>query len=267
LVTTPLHEQISADIRRRIVSGDLAVGAQLPSEAELAARWRGSRAPVRQAMAALRAEGLIGGGQGRRPVVRRRSVSQPFDTFVSFSSWAEGLGHRPGQRTAEVALRPATAEVADRLDVVEGDRVVDVLRLRLLDEQPTMVERTTFTYAVGRMLLDFDCDSGSIYAYLTGRGLEVGVARHAIDAVGADATDAALLGLDPGAPLLRERRLVCTADGAPFDYSDDRYRSDLVSFAIDNHPDSRPTLARTGGPAALSEARPAGSHQRRRRPQ
>lgn len=241
----PLHERIADDLRRRISSGELAVGDQLPSEAQLCERWHGSRAPVRQALAALRAEGLIGGGRGRPPVVRRQALSQPFDTFLSFSRWAAELGREPGQRTAEIALRRASAEIADLLGVNEGDQVVQLLRLRLLDGQPVMIERTTFVEPVGRQLLDYDCDSGSIYAYLIEQGLEVGIARHVIDAVGADGTDAELLGVTAGGPLLRERRLASTAAGLPFEYSDDRYRPDIVTFAIDNQPDAQPTLVRT----------------------
>jgi GntR family transcriptional regulator len=248
-VDRPLHEQIADDFRRRIASGELPVGTRLPSEARLGEQWNGSRAPIRQALAALRAEGLIGGGRGKPPVVRRQTLSQPFDTFLSFSKWAADVGHTPGQRTAEIARRPAPAEIADVLGLDVGEPVVQLVRLRLLDGQPVMIERTSFVERYGRLLFDYDCDSGSIYAYLISRGLQVGIARHVIDAVGADDTHAGLLGLAVGAPLLRERRLACTISGAPFEYSEDSYRPDIVSFAIDNQPHSQPTLVRAWNPS------------------
>lgn len=240
----PLHEQIAADLRRQIVSGELPVGGALPSEAQLCEQWHGSRAPVRQALATLRAEGLIGGGRGKSPLVRRRSLSQPFDTFLSFSRWATELGHTPGQRTVEIALRPAPADIADALGIAPGARVVQLLRLRLLDGRPTMIERTTFVESVGRLLFDYDCDAGSIYGYLIDKGLQVGVARHVFDAVGADDTDVDLLGVPPGAPLLRECRLARDTDGMPFEYSEDRYRPDIVSFAVENQPSVPPLFQR-----------------------
>lgn len=248
----PLHEQVAAELRRRITLGELTVGAPLPSEAQLCEQWHSSRAPIRQALATLRAEGLIGGGRGKPPVVRRQSLSQPFDSFMSFSSWAEELGHVPGQRTLEVALRPAPTEIADALDIDPCEMVVQLVRLRLLDDVPTMIERTTFVEHVGRSLFDYDCDSGSIYAYLTSRGLEVGDARHVIDAVGADETDAELLGLTPGVPLLRERRLASTTDGEAFEYSDDRYKPDIISFTIHNRLDAQPALSRAWQPLRKS---------------
>ncbi|SDI23149.1 GntR family transcriptional regulator [Actinokineospora alba] len=247
---TPLHEQIAAEVRRQIATGELAVGAQVPSESQLCALWDASRGPVRQALATLRAEGLIGGGRGKPPVVRRQALSQPFDTFLSFSRWVDGLGRSAGQRTLEVALRPAPAEVADPLHIDEGTPVVQLVRLRLIDDKPTMVERSTFVESAGRLLFDFDCDSGSIYAYLAGRGVDITVAHHLIDAVAADETDSDLLGVALGAPLLRERRLARGSGGEEIEYSDDRYRPDMISFTIENSLQAaQPALVRSLRPA------------------
>lgn len=221
------------------------MGAPVPSEAELCLQWRGSRGPVRQALATLRAEGLISGGRGKPPTVRRREVAQPFDSFVSFSRWAQMLGLPPGQHTVEIARRRATAEVADRLDLDAGEPVVQLLRQRLLGGEPVMVERTTFVRVWGDLLFEHDPDDGSIYEHLIGQGLQVGVARHTIDAVKADADDRDLLGVDLGDPLLREVRIAYTSDGEAFEFSDDRYRPDRVTFTIDNAPEGRPLFGRT----------------------
>jgi GntR family transcriptional regulator len=247
-----LYRTIADALRRRIASGDLAVGDPLPSEAHLSAEFSSSRGTVRQALGALRAEGLIGGGRGRPPVVRTRQVPQPFETLVSFSRWAHDLGREPGQRTIEVARRTASREAADALGVDEGDAVVEVLRLRTLDGIPTMIERTAFVLSVGQLLFDTDPDAGSLYAYLTARGVELVAARHVMDAVAADDVDARLLGVPPGAPLLRERRRACDPDGEPLEYSDDRYRPDLVTFALDNARQSTAALTRTPGDASFA---------------
>jgi len=222
----------------------MPVGGGVPSESQLCQQWHASRGPVRQALAALRAEGMIGGGRGRPAVVRRRTLSQPFETFLSFSRWASGLGHTPGQRTVEIARRPGSVEVTDALGIDEGTPVVQLLRQRLIDGRPTMLERTTFIEPVGRLLFDYDCDSGSIYAYLGERGVQMPVARHRIDAVAADRIDSELLEVPVGAPLLREVRRASGVDGVPVEYSDDRYRPDLVSFSIENSQQAQPSLLR-----------------------
>ncbi|QWB27233.1 MULTISPECIES: GntR family transcriptional regulator [Streptomyces] len=241
----PLHGRIASDLRRRIASQELPLGAPVPSESQLCEQWNASRGPVRQALATLRAEGLIGGGRGKPPVVRSQVAPQPFETFWSFSRWAEELGRTPGQRTLEVARRPASPEAADALELEEGEPVVQLLRLRLLDGVPAMIERTTFVWPVGHLLFDFDCDSGSIYAYLSGQGVDLSMARHVIDAVAADSTDASLLTTPQGTPLLRERRRTRSLTGEALEYSDDRYRPDVVSFTIENSQQSHPALLRS----------------------
>ncbi|MFI9273372.1 GntR family transcriptional regulator [Kitasatospora sp. NPDC052896] len=239
-----LHAAIAESIREQIRTGELAVGATLPSESQLCEQWNSSRGPVRQALAALRAEGVIAGGSGKPPVVRTASIPQPFDTLLSYSAWARAIGRTPGQRTLELALRPADRLTASKLGVEEGSPVVQVLRLRYLDGELTMLERATFVERVGRLLFDFDCDSGSMWAYLQSRGIGFATASHIIDAVGADPVDSVHLEVAEGAPLLRQQRTARTADGEVVEYHDDRYRPESISFSLENTLDVRTTLMR-----------------------
>ncbi|ORW29524.1 GntR family transcriptional regulator [Mycobacterium paraense] len=243
-----LHEMIADDLRQRIRLGELGVGAALPSESQLCERWDSSRGPVRQALATLRAEGIIAGGRGKPPVVCTASVGQPFDTLLSYSAWAHSIGRTPGQRTLELALRRADQQASAVLQIDEGQPVVEVLRLRYLDGEPAMLERATFVEHVGRRLFNFDCDSGSIWAYLLAQGVQFASAAHVIDAVGADALDSAHLGVPEGAPLLRQRRSTRSTGGEVIEYHDDRYLPGIVSFTLQNTLDSRCALTRNAKP-------------------
>ncbi len=107
-----------------------------------------------------------------------------------------------------------------------------------------MVERSTFVDAAGHWLLGADTDARSIYALLRTQGVDLHEARHVIDAVAADEVDAELLDCDLGAPLLRERRTVSSADGVAIEFADDRYRPDRATFTINNARTTRPALVR-----------------------
>jgi GntR family transcriptional regulator len=240
----PLHQRVTDELRSRLTSGAWPEGFRIPSEAELCREFDASRGTVRQALAALRAEGLILGGRGKQPVAGRAAVSQPFTTLMSFTEWAGSIGKDPGQQTREIAKRPASAEVADQLGIHAGEPVVEVVRLRLLGDEPAMVERTSFVLEVGRLLFDFDTDSGSIFSFLKSQGVDLSRGRHTIDAVAADELDVELLGVEPGSPLLRERRLTSTAAGQPIEYSDDRYIPGLTNFTIENASEHRASLVR-----------------------
>ena len=243
-MTVALHEMIADSLREQIRLGELPVGGALPSEAQLCDRWNSSRGPVRQALATLRAEGVIAGGRGKPPVVCMTSVGQPFDTLLSYSAWAHSIGRKPGQRTIELALRRADEHASSVLHVDEGAPVVQLLRLRHLDGEPAMLERATFVEHVGRRLFDFDCDSGSLWAYLLSQGVRFATASHVIDAVAADPVDAVHLGVAEGAPLLRQQRTTRSATGEVIEYHDDRYLPAIVSFTLENTFDSRCALTR-----------------------
>ena len=242
----PLHQSVAAELRDRIRRGELPVGASLPSEAQLCREFDSSRGPVRQALATLREEGLIGGGQGRRPVVLDAVPAQPFTAFLSFTRRAELTGSIPGQRREEIALRRPEPAVAAALQLAPDALAVQLVRLRLLDGRPAMLERTTFVEAAGRPLLTADLEAGSIFAHLEACGIDLHAARHTFDAVAADATDAELLDVPVGAPLLRERRLTTDSLGVPLEWSDDRYRPDVATVTVGTARSARVDGTRTG---------------------
>jgi GntR family transcriptional regulator len=106
----PRHAAIAHELREAIRSGEYPPGTPLPSESQLSVRFKVSRGTVRHALAALRVEGLIVGGRGRMPIVRRSGLAQSFDQLVSFTMWAHQLGRTPSARTLELARRPADPE-------------------------------------------------------------------------------------------------------------------------------------------------------------
>lgn len=238
----PRHLAIAEALRAEIRSGELPPGTPLPSEARLTARFGVSRGTVRQALASLRSEGLIAGGRGRVPRVRRTGQAQNFEQFMSFTSWARQIGREPSARTLELTRHPSDAGVAELLELEPGTPVFSYRRLRLLDGEPVLVERATMREAVGRLLLDIDMDGGSVYEQLERLGVAMDEAQHTIAAVAASATDAELLEVPRRSPLLEVRRRVLDPDGIPFEWSSDRYRADAFEVTIHN----QLTLPRAG---------------------
>lgn len=246
-VSAPLHEQLYEKMLSRIRSGEWPEGARVPSEQSLIAEFGTSRGPIRQALATLRAQGAVDGGRGAPPRVQRMVPTQPFDTFISFTEWAQSIGRRPGQRVIEAARRPASDAAAADLGVEPGTAVVEIVRLRLLDDAPAMLERSAFPLEVGKVLLAADLDAGSIYQTMRAHGLAPSRARHVFDAVAADPLDAVALDTALHSPLLRVRRAGWAPDGALVEVADDRYLPTMASFAVENTSDTRTPLTREVG--------------------
>jgi len=230
----PRHAAIAHALRNEILAGELAPGSPLPSEAHLSARFAVSRGTIRHALSSLRGEGLIAGGRGRAPVVRRPGFAQSFDQLVSFSMWARQLGRTPSARTLELARRPADPESAEQLGLHAGTPVFQYKRLRLLDGEPVMIERTTMIEPVGRLLLDCDLDAGSVYAELGARGVVFSEADQTIAAIAAGGDDAALLSIPRRSPLLEVRRRALDPEGRALEWARDRYRADAFEITIHN---------------------------------
>ncbi|MGJ0204472.1 UTRA domain-containing protein [Leucobacter sp. gxy201] len=231
---SPLHAQLYAEMVRRIRTGVWQPGQKVPSEKSLVAEFGTSRGPVRQALAALRAEGMIIGGRGAPPRVQRTTPTQSFDTFLSFTEWARELGFVPGQRVIEVSRRPATETVAQELQIAPDSPVVEILRVRLLDEKPAMLERSMMPFEIGRHLLTANLDGNSIYHVLRSVGIVPVRARHVISAISAHPLEIEQLGVAPGSPLLRVRRLAYSDLGTVIETADDRYLPTMASFVIEN---------------------------------
>jgi GntR family transcriptional regulator len=230
----PLHRHIADELRRQILDEHLVPGYQLPSEHELARAYGASRGTVRQALNTLRSEGAVAARRGARWVVLAAPLVQSFSELLSFSAWARSQGLEPGGHTLELARRPAGAEEAERLNLVDGESVYQLLRVRTLGGSPVMVERTTFVEEVGRLLVDIDLEQASIYEQLGDHGVVFARARHTIDAIPAGVEDARLLEVPRRTPLLRQRRASTSQSGQPLEWSDDRYRGDAIAFVIDN---------------------------------
>lgn len=252
LVEESKHVAIANHLRRAIMEREFPIGSEIPSESALVKQFDVSRGTIRQALSTLRNEGLIHTSRGRRPVVHAQPLAQSIDDFFSFSSWVHAQGRVPGQRTIELSRRRRESpEPEVPLAYPEGNYLVHLTRLRLIDDRPTMIERSTFHDSVGHRLLQFDTDSGSIYEYLIGEGAQLDEGTHLVDAVLANALDAELLDVDIGQPILRVRRNTTSIDGAVLEYSEDRYRSDLANIRIRNSRASSAPLASASRSATI----------------
>ncbi|MET9360887.1 GntR family transcriptional regulator [Streptomyces sp. NPDC006632] len=232
---SPLHRKVAGDLRSAIAAGEYGSGARLPAEEELARRYGVSRGTVRQALASLRADGLVTSRRGARRVVLGGAARlQSFAELRSFARWARSLGEEPGGLTVAVEPGEATAEEAGQLHLPSGTGVFRVLRVRTLSGEPVMVERSTYPERVGRLVAQLAPDEVSHSRQLELRGVLFTDARHTIDVGHADTDDAALLGCRAGDALLRERRRSTDPAGTPVEWSEDRYLPGTVAFTVHN---------------------------------
>ncbi len=229
-----LYRKVAEDIKAAIAAGGYAAGTRLPSESELAERYSVSRGTIRQAFAALRADGVIASRRGARRLVIGGPQVQSFGELLSFSRWARAMGEVPGGKVVAMQRRPAKPGEAERLAIDPGTPIYHLTRVRLLSGRPVMVERGAYPDGVGVLVAGLDLGKDSITERLEELGIVFADAEHVMDAVPASAQDARLLGVRPRVPMLRERRLTTDLAGVPVEWSDDRYLGSEVAFSVHN---------------------------------
>ncbi|MEW1698900.1 GntR family transcriptional regulator [Streptomyces sp. NPDC091278] len=247
---TARYLEIAEAVRQAVLDGEYAVGSRLPSEADLVARWSASRGTVRQAVAVLESEGLVGSRQGARRIVLRQERRHSFAELNSFAQWAHGMGLRVTSRILLRSRRAATPEEARRLAVPAGSEVLHVLRLRRLEGEPAMIERTAYAGWAAPAVEALPEDCVSIMESIARKsGIVAQYGEHLIDAVAAGSRDAELLDIRRGSPLLRQRHMSRDRSGRPIEWTDDRYRPGSVTFSVTNSATTTPLERHRGAPA------------------
>ncbi|PYC78613.1 GntR family transcriptional regulator [Streptomyces tateyamensis] len=142
-----LYQQVAAEMRKKIKRGTWKAGEQIPTEEKLTAAFGVSRPTIRQAVAELRAEGLLDVQQGRGSYVRY--LEPPTETV-----WIDQAVTWDGTRYDRVTQwhtegDPTTLRVridsaaADCLHVEEGEAAYLVSRTMVHESSRTRAKHTT----------------------------------------------------------------------------------------------------------------------------
>jgi GntR family transcriptional regulator len=202
----------------------------LPSEAELAAEFFVSRNTVREALAALKDEGIIDRGPRTGTHVAIRKYDHGLDALVGLKETFKGYGEIRNEVRAAMTVS-APPSVANRLRLSPGERVVFIERLRYLGDLPLSLDMTYLTPDVGNQVLDRELEVNDVFALIEQvTGHRLGAADLAVEAVSADAHSAAILQVPNEAPLLLLERLTHLDDGRPVDLEYIRMRADRITL-------------------------------------
>ena len=201
-----LYSQIYLAISDAIRSGELQNGDKLPTERDLSTKFGVSRATVRHALRQLTEDGVVVATVGRGSFVQTTGLEEPLNSLISFTELAKERGLEPSARVIQTGLRPASPEEISILEIKTRSFVFELIRVRLLDNQPIAIDKTRIpeTLAIGFEKRDFSRES--IYEALTSGGHAPTYAEVVVSAALATEQDALHLEINVGDPLI-----VCTS--------------------------------------------------------
>ncbi len=212
---SPLYQQIKALITQSLQSGEWKPGELIPSEVELAGRYKVSQGTVRKAIDELAAEHLVVRRQGKGTFVATHNEARAHFRFLKLMP-DEGVPQHFEHEYLEVKRIRAPAEVARLLDLKSGDAVVYIKRLMSDGGTPTILEElwlpgVLFKGLTAERLAEY---KGPMYGLFESEfGTRMIRATEKIRAVAADAQTALALKVAEGTPLL-------CADRVSFTYGD-----------------------------------------------
>lgn len=228
----PLYRQAAAHLRSAITDGRLAVGGELPTEAELASGFGVSLITLRHALRELEAEGLIRKRAAKAAIVTAASPpvrARPLNSLEDIVAGTEDA------RLEITEYRKLHApEAAAAFGLAPGLRL-HCLRGRLLVAgEPFSVISIYFPPEIGQRLTRADFDDVVVFRAVERRlGLRVAGARVTVAAETADAELARALDYQEGAPVLVNRFLYFAEDGSAVELTIARHRADRYSLAYE----------------------------------
>jgi len=214
---SPLYQQIKALITRSLQSGEWKPGEMIPSEMELASRYKVSQGTVRKAIDELAAENLVARRQGKGTFVTTHHEDVVKFRFLRLVP-DEGEPHYGASSVLECKRLRAPAEIARLLDIRTGDSVVQIRRVLTFSGESTVLDEiwllgANFKGLTAEKLTDW---KGPMYALFEAEfGTRMIRASEKIRAVAADETASALLSVPVGTPLLSVERVSYTYGDRP----------------------------------------------------
>jgi len=229
---SPLYRQIKELLTRVLQSGLWKPGEVIPSEFELAARFKVSQGTVRKAIYELAAENLLERRQGKGTFVATHAEQNTQYRFLRLRP-DDDRPRTLQRRLLECTRARATADIARALAIKTGDPAVLVRRLLLEGDRGVVLDEI---WLPGRAFKGLTHERlaayrGPMYAmFETEFGVRMIRAEEKIRAVPADDEAAALLAVPPGAPLLSVERRSFTYGERPVELRRGLYRTDAHHY-------------------------------------
>lgn len=232
----PLYYQIKQHIHDCIAQDSLAPGSMIPSERELCELYRVSRSTLRQAIQELIQEGLLERRRGIGTYVAQPKIRHHLGSFSGFSERMRRAGHTPSTRLIEHAIvESATeSEIHIKLHLSTGAPLLRIVRLRLADEEPIMLE--TVYLPIERLpgLIPEQLANQSLYEVLhTDYNIVICRLCETLEPVVLTSPEAHLLGIAPGLPAMLTTITTFDQHDKPIEYTLSLVRGDRCQYFIE----------------------------------
>ena len=246
----PRYREIESWLRSLIDDGE--PGKLIPSEVEVAARFKVSRMTARQAIMNLLREGLVDRRRGAGTFIANKPIHRSEGILFSFTEDMRRRGKEPSSVMLSAGLEIASARDREALKLKGKGKVLVIRRIRLADYVPLSIERVALIPEC-KEVLRADLINGSLHEKMREIGYGPSTANCWLQARVADRSEAKLLDIPTGTPLLVETRVISDAKGQVIEFTETAYAANR--YVIDVKLNCVPAAAAAFNAAPVAPAK------------
>lgn len=232
----PKYEEIANILRERIQNGEYPADSFMPNQVDLVDEFGVSRMTIKKAINILTMEGLVYSQRGsgtkilNHPFLKDKNLSYLKD-YQGLSNDFENTNHDLVSEPIQFTVEFPDEVIQERLMVSDSQPVYNILRLRILDGEPFILEHTYMPVdLVPGLTKNHICHS--IYSYLKKElGIKFAGAYRTISADKSSAYDEKYLNCGEHDPILEIKQVIYQKDGRPIEFSRSRNRFDVRAYS------------------------------------
>ncbi len=227
-------KQIEQELLKDIENGVYEPGDRIATEHQLAARFGVNRHTVRRAISSLVEQGRLRVDQGRGTFVREETVEYPVGRRVRFTQSIAAAHRLPNREILRAEIVRADQEAAQALKIAQGDKVVVIQSLGVMDGKPLSFALSHMPADRFAKLIPIVKEVKSITESLAAIGVSDYTRSYTrISAIAPTAELSRHLQISHGRPILRTEGVDVDADGVPISFNVSQFAGDRIQLLVE----------------------------------
>jgi GntR family transcriptional regulator len=228
-----LYIQLFDILKKKIDDNEWPVGSQIPVEDDLGKIYEVSKATVRLAVLELARQGYLMRQQGKGTFVCKRIIPEGLTMSASFKELMleKGIAFST-QVLAQTVMMP-TDELELKLHITEDKHIIYIKRLRLVDNEPVLLQESYIPHHICPPLLQEDVTDNSLFELFEKKfGITITLVKDFIEVAHSKPDESKLLGLPSDSPVLLLEQLFYSGE-TQIMYTRSVKRPDRFRFSIE----------------------------------
>ncbi|WP_233711237.1 GntR family transcriptional regulator [Lederbergia citrisecunda] len=227
----PLYHQLKELLKEAIEKEGGKPGDKMPSENELCAQYNISRNTAKKAIEDLVQEGVLKRVKGKGTFIAKPKLEQSLSGFYSFSKVMQESGIESKDIIIDLKVVEPTTKVMRVLQLLHGDKVIELKRLRCANKEPIIFETSYIPEHFVSRISTEDIQNSSLYDVMEKTfGIIVAKAKEVFEPILIQEYESKYLEVKEGYPALLLERIAFDTSENPVEFCHSVVRGDRCRF-------------------------------------